>query len=216
MNTNISETQDNQNEKTASTDGKKFVRRRARNKMSRVQRVGVTSDQRNNGNEVSNVQDDFASGEAEEVHNTEAEVVVRSLNDLNMVERVELLNAYKSIHSKLPEVKASSWILTILKAEYQSWVDSKMAELFGESSPSQSQFSDSEIVALKALAQTVISRKQASPSPSPSPQPQPQRKAAPAPRSNYEKSSVQSEEYIRAQNDFLTQLAKMERDGPEF
>lgn len=132
----------------------------------------------------------------------------RPASELSMVERIELLNVYKAIHGDIPRKAGENkeWVQSIVQAEYQAWVDSKMAELFGDTKPKAptSAFSEEETVALKALAQAVAKRKA------------PAAPANAAPKAPPADKPFTTERYIKGQEDFLQQLAKLDREGPNF
>ena len=169
---------------------------------------------KNNRDEVPGVSNNSGRGPTEDVQEAEDSVELRSISDLSPVDKIDLLNAYKAIHDYVPypDVHAKDWILEIVKSGYQAWVNERIQELFGESKSTpgtQSQFTQAEIISLKALAQAVQQKK----SPATA---QPVIKPLATPPLERSPQLVNSQAYIKSQEDFLQQLAKMDRSGPEF
>jgi hypothetical protein len=150
----------------------------------------------------------------EESPKEEDPLIVRSISDLNPVQKIELLNAYKALYDDVPPTADDQrvWIYNILKTGYQAWVNERIQELFGVGKTqalSVGQFNDAEVAALKALAQAVQQKKQAPAAPV-----QPVKSTPSLPRQP--QPPVNTTAYIKSQEDFLQQLAKLDREGPEF
>lgn len=150
------------------------------------------------------------------MENTPDNVVVLleeiTLDTLSLTDRIELLNALRSIRDQLPKVKkASPAIERYVHKQFVDWVDAHIKKVLGE--PQESVFSQQEITALKALAAKVQQR-QETPQPtvtkSPAPAPTPAQKPAPL------KETVDVEKFRKSQEDFLRQLEAMDRNAPQF
>jgi hypothetical protein len=148
------------------------------------------------------------------MENTPDNVVVLleeiTLDTLNLTDRIELLNALRSIRDQLPKVKkASPAIERYVHKQFVDWVDAHIKKVLGE--PQESVFSQQEITALKALAAKVQQRQETPPQPTVTKSP-----ASPAQKPAPLKETVDVEKFRKSQEDFLRQLEAMDRNAPQF
>ena len=132
-----------------------------------------------------------------------------SLDKMELTDRIELLNALRSVRDKLPKLKTSPQIERYIYRQYLDWVDQNIKVVLGESKKSDV-FSDQEIQILKALA-SKVQQKQDTPQVSKA-QPliqndQPQTKL---------KEGIDVAKYRKSQEDFLRELEAMDRNSPQF
>jgi hypothetical protein len=138
-----------------------------------------------------------------------------SLDTLDLTDRIELLNALRSIRDQLPRVKkASPAIERYVHRRFIDWVDGHIKKVLGE--PQESAFSQQEIAALKALAAKVQQR-QEGPQPVNRPEWQaPKTPVSPTQKASPLKETVDVEKFRKSQEDFLRQLEAMDRNAPQF
>ena len=129
------------------------------------------------------------------------------LEKMDLTERIELLNAFKSIREAFPKLKkTSSQIERYINRQYIDWVDDNIKGILGE--PKSQTFSDTEVKILKALASKVQQKQDAPPSAQP-------KTSNPAPNSKLT-DGVDVAKYRKTQEEFLKQLEAMDRAAPEY
>lgn len=135
-----------------------------------------------------------------------------TLEKMELTERIELLNALRSIREQLPKLKKSSpEIERYVHRQFMGWVDSHIKLVLGE--PQETVFSSQEITVLKALAAKV---QQKQPQSSQPPQPQQTQKQQPQKPATPLRETVDVEKFRKSQEDFLRQLEAMDRNAPQF
>lgn len=140
---------------------------------------------------------------------------LRNFAALDLEEKIGVLNALKKIRHKYPSISDPA-IRPVIKELYMAWVDEMMLKILQPGSLVSGEFTSQESGALKILAQTILQRQQISAG-------QPQVPAPMVPRSGTNPKpigaldpGVDSAKLQKAQLAFLTELQKMEREGPSF
>ena len=166
---------------------------------------------------LSGVRTDNPDRKPQEVSPAPEKVAKRSLTigELSLDEKVSILNALRAIRSKTPKVKDQK-AQALIDALYVKWVDETMLQILAPQAASQS-FQQQEIDALKVLAQTILQRQQGSAArPAPAPMvPRTGANSQPVPQPLVD-GGVNDAKFRKAQMDFLQEISKLEREGPEF
>lgn len=134
-----------------------------------------------------------------------------SLESMNLTDRIEVLNAFRSIRDQLPKLKkVQPEIERYVHTQFVNWIDSQIKGILGE--PQEQAFSPQEITVLKALASKVQQRQPTAPVAAEVPQKQQTQKPTPTPL----RETVDVEKFRKSQEDFLRQLEAMDRNAPQF
>jgi hypothetical protein len=178
--------------------------------------VTVTDLPRSGG--LSGVRPNNPDRKSQEVLSPPEKVAKRNVTAVEMTldEKVSVLNALRSIRSKIPKVKDPK-VQSLIDMLYVKWVDETMLEILSPNLQIRSQFNPQEIEALKVLAQTILQRQHGSAG-QPAPAPMvPRTGANPNPPTEaLNPGPVDDVKFRQAQEGFLRELSKMEREGPSF
>lgn len=164
---------------------------------------------------------DNPDGKPQEVSPSPPPVAKRTVKDLrnfanlDLEEKIGVLNALKKIKNKYPNITDPA-IRPVIKELYTAWVDEMMLKILQPGGSVAAGFTQEESQALKILAQTILQRQQGSAGQPQAPAPAiPRQGAAPKPIGGLD-PGVDSVKLQQAQRAFLTELQKMEREGPSF
>lgn len=158
--------------------------------------------------------------------------VGKDLGSLGLEEKINLLNGLKDLLKQSPKIKSDLSTQAIIDSLYKEWVSHLMDRILNVPSASVSgSFTKEEVTALKTLAVTILQRqKTGAPAPVANPQtapgtphhqigpgnPNPQNAAPMIQRQTPLEPGVNTDAYRRAQAQFLSELTKLEREGPQF
>lgn len=145
-----------------------------------------------------------------------------TLTDLSLEEKIRLLNVFRKIRSKPPRVSDLD-VRLVIGELYRDWIDEMMGRILdpAKDHAKMAGFDPEEVSALKVLARTIIQRQAGNPAPLPAvplsktgENPNPQKAAPMIPRTPLN-PGVNTDKYRQAQANFLSELAKMDREDPD-
>ena len=128
---------------------------------------------------------------------------------------IELVNAFRELSKKkIPLKKAHPKVVAHIEREFISWIENRILELMGRKSPVQ-EFSEEEVLVLKAMAARVMTKAVAPQNSAEKPQQTQKPKSSLSPL----KDSIDMKAYNEQQMKILSEVAKLEKmhnSGPEY
>ena len=126
------------------------------------------------------------------------------IKELTAIEKIDLLDAFKFLLDVNLKVKSTPEIIETINSMFKDWVKKSIDEIMTPSA--HSFFTNDEISVLKTLVTTIVNKSKSNSSEIPNSS----KKISPL------KESLNIEKYQKEQENILSKLDKMEKEGPVF
>lgn len=130
---------------------------------------------------------------------------------LSHAQKVNLLNAFCKVKIKVPKIY-DPVVMALIYESYDRWIKSNIDALFNEDPNRSSDFTGEQLTVLRTMADQIIQRQKTITA---TPKVIPPKPPAPV-QSEPLKEGVNLDSFRKANEGFLRELEKLDRDGPTF